>query len=87
MPVDTNPDLTSLRLYVQGRIQQLQAEAPEHVKALVQLFQAEHGPASGLSEALSTSDGVAWWLHHCAEYRLERLRSLKRSPKASRRSA
>ena len=84
--VNMNPDLLSLRPYVTGRAQQLQTEDPDHMKQLIELFQAEHGPTRGLSEALATSDGVAWWLHHCAEWRLEKLRALKRSSKGPRRS-
>lgn len=85
MPVDTNPDLTSLRPYVKGRIQQLQQEAPDHLVRLKEQFVAEHGPTDGLDAALADSERVGWWLHHCAEWRLNKLRYLGRASKNRRR--
>ena len=82
--VDMYPDLSPLRPYVKTRVNQLKADDPHHLKALIQQYQEEHGPTAGINEALATNDGVEWWLHHCAEWRLEKMRFKGRGARRKR---
>ena len=84
--VDMNPDLRSLAPYVASQMKKLYETAPQAFHEMRGRFVAEVGPCSSPKEALATSEGVEWWLHNCAEFRLEKMRySQKRVSKSTKR--
>ena len=85
--VDMNPDLRGLAPYVAWRMKELYETAPQAFHEMRGRFVAEVGPCNSPKEALATThEGVEWWLHNCAEFRLERMRySQKRVSKSAKR--
>tara|TARA_B100001287_G_scaffold214577_1_gene183460 strand:- start:1743 stop:2006 length:264 start_codon:yes stop_codon:yes gene_type:complete len=81
MAVDLDPDLTSLAPYVMTRVREIHTENPQALKELKAKFTEEFEKVADLKAALNTSERVGWWLHHCGEYRLNKLRYSHKKPK------